>query len=52
MAYETIEFKLEGGIAETTGVGTIQGRLLLSPDQFFDGRAFDPDRLTAYLAGN
>lgn len=44
--------KLEGGIAETTGVGTIQGRLLLSPDQFFDGRAFDPDRLTAYLAGN
>tara|TARA_R110000782_G_scaffold78276_5_gene155182 strand:+ start:64439 stop:65653 length:1215 start_codon:yes stop_codon:yes gene_type:complete len=42
--------KLEGGIAETTGVGTVQGRLLLGPDQFFDGRSFDPDRLDDYLA--
>lgn len=41
--------KLEGSIAKTTGVGTIQGRLLLEPDQFFDGRAFDPDRLDDYL---
>src|SRR3546814_2255920 len=37
--------KLEGGIAETMGVGTVQGRLLLGPDQFFDGRSFDPDQL-------
>lgn len=43
--------KLEGGIAQTTGVGTIQGRLLLGPDQFFDGLAFDPERLDDYLAG-
>lgn len=42
--------KLEGAIAERTGVGTIQGRLELGPDQFFDGRAFDPERLEAYLA--
>ena len=42
--------KLEGGIAEPIGVGTIQGRLLLEPDLFFDGRAFDPDELDAYLS--
>ena len=42
--------KLEGGIAETTGVGTVQGRLLLGPDRFFDGRAFDPEKLDEYLA--
>ena len=42
--------KLEGGIARPTGVGTVQGRLLLGPDQFFDGRSFDPDHLDDYLA--
>ncbi|MGD9811695.1 MAG: CmpA/NrtA family ABC transporter substrate-binding protein [Sphingobium sp.] len=42
--------KMEGAIAEPTGVGTIQGRLLLGPDRFFDGRDFDPDRLDDYLA--
>lgn len=42
--------KLEGGISETTGVGTVQGRLLLGPDRFFDGRAFDPDQLDSYLS--
>lgn len=42
--------KLEGGIAETMGVGTVQGRLMLGPDQFFDGRSFDPDQLDRYLA--
>lgn len=41
--------KLEGGIAEPMGVGTVQGRLLLGPDQFFDGRSFDPDQLDSYL---
>lgn len=44
--------KLEGGIATTTGVGTVQGRLLLGPDQFFDRRAFDPDHLDDYLASD
>lgn len=42
--------KLEGGIRTPTGVGTVQGRLLLGPDQFFDGRSFDPDHLDDYLA--
>ncbi len=42
--------KLEGAIVETTGVGTVQGRLLLGPDRFFDGRDFDPERLDEYLA--
>lgn len=42
--------KLEGGISETTGVGTVQGRLLLGPDRFFDSRAFDPDHLDSYLS--
>jgi two-component system, oxyanion-binding sensor len=37
--------KLEGGIADPTGVGTTQGRLILGPDRFFDGRSFDPDAL-------
>jgi ABC-type nitrate/sulfonate/bicarbonate transport system substrate-binding protein len=44
--------KLEGGISEPLGVGTIQGRLVLEPDLFFDGRAFDPEKLDAYLAGS
>lgn len=42
--------KLEGSIAAPTGVGTVQGRLVLGQDQFFDGRSFDPDHLDEYLA--
>ena len=41
--------KMEGAIGKTTGVGTVQGRLLLGPDRFFDGRDFDPERLDDYL---
>jgi two-component system, oxyanion-binding sensor len=37
--------KLEGGIADPTGVGTTQGRLILGADHFFDGQQFDPERL-------
>lgn len=37
--------KLEGGIADPTGVGTTQGRLILGADRFFDGKQFDPDEL-------
>lgn len=44
--------KLEGGIASSLGVGTVQGRLMLGPDQFFDGRAFDPEKLDDYLAAS
>lgn len=42
--------KLEGGITDPLGVGTVQGRLILSSDSFFDGRAFDPDDLDAAVA--
>jgi two-component system, oxyanion-binding sensor len=35
--------KLEGGISRPTGVGSIQGRLILTADSFFDGQNFDPD---------
>lgn len=41
--------KLEGGIDDPLGVGTTQGRLILGPDRFFDGRIFDPDSLGAAL---
>ena len=37
--------KLEGGLADPTGVGTTQGRLILGADRFFDGRQFDPEKL-------
>lgn len=35
--------KLEGSINNPVGVGTIQGRLILGADGFFDGKSFDPD---------
>ena len=43
--------KMEGSIAAATGVGATQGRLILGSDRFFDGRAFDPDEIPAYLRG-
>jgi NitT/TauT family transport system ATP-binding protein len=42
--------KLEGALVEPIGVGSTQGRLTLGTDRFFDGRAFDPDDIPAYLA--
>jgi len=42
--------KLEGGLDEPIGAGSTQGRLMLGSDRFFDGRAFDPDDIEAYLA--
>ena len=42
--------KLEGGLDEPIGAGSTQGRLTLGRDRFFDGRAFDPDDIEAYLA--
>lgn len=41
--------KLEGGIGDPLAVGTVQGRLILGPDRFFDGRTFDPDRIDDYF---
>ncbi len=43
--------KLEGGLDEPIGAGSVQGRLTLGSDRFFDGRAFDPDDILSYLAG-
>lgn len=42
--------KLEGGIHTPLGAGSVQGRLLLGSDRFFDGRAFDPDDIQGYLS--
>jgi NitT/TauT family transport system ATP-binding protein len=42
--------KLEGAIGDPLGAGSVQGRLVLGADRFFDGRAFDPDDAEAYLA--
>jgi len=41
--------KVEGGIAAPLGVGAQQGRLVMSPDRFFDGKTFDPERFEEYL---
>ena len=41
--------KLEGALAGPLGVGSSQGRLVLGPDKFFDGRAFDPEDIEQYL---
>jgi NitT/TauT family transport system ATP-binding protein len=41
--------KLEGAIRSPAGVGTVQGRLILGPDTFFDRRSFDPDHIENYL---
>ncbi len=43
--------KVEGAIETPTSVGTHSGALTLGPDRFFDGRVFDPQNVTAYLAG-
>lgn len=42
--------KMEGAIAGQTGVGSVQGRLMMGSDRFFDGNLFDPDDIPAYLA--
>ncbi len=41
--------KLEGALLAETPVGTPTGRLLLGPDDFFDGQVFDPDRVAEYV---
>jgi NitT/TauT family transport system ATP-binding protein len=42
--------KLEGGLDAPIGVGSVQGRLTLGADRFFDGRSFDPEDIAGYLA--
>jgi two-component system, oxyanion-binding sensor len=41
--------KLEGGIRAPTGVGSLQGRLILGADSFFDGKSFDPEAFARLL---
>lgn len=43
--------KVEGALAAPLPIGAPRGAITLGPDRFFDGRAFDPDRIEAYLAG-
>nr|WP_319483612.1 CmpA/NrtA family ABC transporter substrate-binding protein [uncultured Cohaesibacter sp.] len=41
--------KVEGAFAEPTPIAADKGQILLGPDQFFDGRTFDPEQISAYL---
>lgn len=41
--------KVEGALLSETHVSASGGTLRLGPDGFFDGRAFDPDKLDSYL---
>ena len=41
--------KAEGALSEQTPFGSNSGRLYLGPDEFFDGRVFDPDKIDAYV---
>jgi len=43
--------KVEGALASPLAIGAPRGAIILGPDRFFDGRAFDPDRIEDYLAG-
>lgn len=42
--------KLEGAIRRPLAAGSVQGRLMLGSDRFFDERQFDPDDIPGYLA--
>lgn len=42
--------KVEGSLDQLTQVTTQQGSMTLSPNTFFDGRAFDPDMIARYLS--
>jgi len=43
--------KVEGALATPLAAASHEGSLTLAPDRFFDGRAFDPQDLDAYLRG-
>ncbi len=42
--------KVEGSLSSPLAVGSNSGKLTLGPDKFFDGRIFDPSRITEYLS--
>ncbi|HML91725.1 CmpA/NrtA family ABC transporter substrate-binding protein [Methyloceanibacter sp.] len=41
--------KVEGALTAAVPVGSAGASLVLGPDGFFDGKVFDPDRVTDYL---
>jgi NitT/TauT family transport system ATP-binding protein len=43
--------KVEGAFEREQPVAGSTGHLILGPDGFFDGQAFDPDAFEAYVAG-
>jgi NitT/TauT family transport system ATP-binding protein len=45
------DLKVEGALDKAEPIGSATGTLQLGPDTFFDGRAFDPDNMEAYIAG-
>ncbi len=45
----TASLKVEGALTEPEYGGATNGRLLLGPDGFFDGRQFDPDDIDTYI---
>ncbi|MBU1211547.1 MAG: ABC transporter substrate-binding protein [Alphaproteobacteria bacterium] len=51
IAIPSANAKVEGALQGPTPVGSTSGHLRLGPDTFFDGKIFDPDQLSAYLAG-
>lgn len=46
----SVNAKLEGALRGETPVGSVDGKLTLGPDRFFDGQIFDPDDPAGYLA--
>ena len=42
--------KVEGALDAPLAIGVRKGAITLGPDRFFDGRAFDPDRVADYVA--
>jgi NitT/TauT family transport system ATP-binding protein len=42
--------KVEGALQAPLAIGVRKGSITLGPDRFFDGRAFDPDRIADYVA--
>jgi NitT/TauT family transport system ATP-binding protein len=50
VALPSANSKVEGALKAATPVGSAGASLVLGPDGFFDGRVFDPDRLSDYIA--
>lgn len=51
VAYPTVDFKSEGSHKGVWTLDKASKPIPMGPDAFFDGMAFDPDKLVAYLKG-